>query len=89
MLQVLQYGTGITALYAWKFLDRSLGGLGVPLTGVPVRYRSALCMGQYFSGGIFKLLWSPEIDSKESIPPAYVAWRAGTRNLFILGSWPS
>jgi len=28
----------------------------------------------FFSrGGIFKLLWSPGIDSKESIPPAYVA----------------
>jgi hypothetical protein len=26
------------------------------------------------SGGIFILLWSPEIDSEESIPPAYVAW---------------
>ncbi len=39
-------------------------------------------------GGIFKLLWSPEIDSKESIPSAYVAWRAGTKTLFLLGSWP-
>ncbi len=40
-------------------------------------------------GGILKLLWSPEIDSEESIPPSYVAWRAGTRTLFlILGSWP-
>jgi hypothetical protein len=38
-------------------------------------------------GGIFKLLWSPEIDSKESIPPVYVAWRAGTRTLFLLGFW--
>jgi hypothetical protein len=28
-----------------------------------------------YRGGIFKLLWSPEIDSKESIPLAYVAWR--------------
>jgi hypothetical protein len=28
--------------------------------------------------GIFKLLWSPGIDSRVSIPPAYVAWRAGT-----------
>ncbi len=37
-------------------------------------------------GGIFKLLWSPEIDSKESIPPAYVAWRAGTKALSLLGS---
>jgi hypothetical protein len=26
---------------------------------------------------IFKRLWSPGIDSKEWIPPAYVAWRAG------------
>ncbi len=34
----------------------------------------------------FKLFKSPEIDSKESIPPAYVAWRAGTITLFLLGS---
>ncbi len=26
------------------------------------------------------------IDSKEWIPPAYVAWRAGTITLFLLGS---
>ncbi len=39
-------------------------------------------------GGIFKLLWSTTIDSGESIPRAYVARRAGTRNLFLLGSWP-
>jgi hypothetical protein len=49
--------------------------------GIGLSYRSA-------RGGIFKLLWSPEIDSKESIPPAYVAWRTGTRTLFLLGSWP-
>ncbi len=29
---------------------------------------------------ICKRLWSPGIDSEESIPPAYVAWRAGTTN---------
>jgi hypothetical protein len=29
---------------------------------------------------IRKRLRSPGIDSKESIPPAYVAWRAGTSN---------
>ena len=34
---------------------------------------------------IFKHLRSPEIDSKELIPPAYVAWRAGTTTLFLLG----
>jgi hypothetical protein len=27
-----------------------------------------------------------KIDSNESIPPAYVAWRAGTTTLFLLGS---
>ncbi len=27
------------------------------------------------------------IDSKESIPPANVAWRASTTTLFLLGSW--
>jgi hypothetical protein len=36
--------------------------------------------------GIFKQLRSPGIDSKESIPLAYVAWRAGTTTLFLLGS---
>ncbi len=35
---------------------------------------------------IFKRLWSPGIDSKEWIPPAYVAWRAGTITLFLLSS---
>ncbi len=25
------------------------------------------------------------IDSKECIPPAYIAWRAGTITLFLLG----
>ncbi len=35
---------------------------------------------------ILKLLWSPGINSKESITPAFVAWRAGTITLFLLGS---
>jgi hypothetical protein len=30
---------------------------------------------------IFKLLWSAGIDSKEPIPPDFVAWRAGTITL--------
>jgi hypothetical protein len=34
----------------------------------------------------FKLLRSPGIDIKGSIPPAYVAWRAGTITLFLLSS---
>jgi hypothetical protein len=36
--------------------------------------------------GIFKRVWGPGIDSKEWIPPAYVAWRAGTITLFLPGS---
>jgi len=39
-----------------------------------------------FKDGIFKLLRSPEIDSKELIPSAYVAWRAGRTTQFLLGS---
>ncbi len=35
---------------------------------------------------IFKRLWSPRIDSKELIPPAHAARRAGTITLFLLGS---
>ncbi len=35
---------------------------------------------------ILPLLRSPEIDSKEVIPRAYVAWRAGTTTLFLPGS---
>jgi hypothetical protein len=36
--------------------------------------------------GIFKLVWSPGIESRVLIPPAYVAWRAGTTILFLPGS---
>jgi hypothetical protein len=35
---------------------------------------------------IFKLLWSQRIDSKESITPAYEAWRASTRTVFLFRS---
>ncbi len=35
----------------------------------------------YFGARIFKLLRSPGIDSKESFPPSYVVWRAGTITL--------
>jgi hypothetical protein len=35
---------------------------------------------------IFKLLRSPRINFKESIPPADVATWAGTTTLFLLGS---
>jgi hypothetical protein len=34
----------------------------------------------------FKLLKTPGFEFKDSIPPAYVAWRASTTTLFLLGS---
>ncbi len=36
---------------------------------------------------IFNFLGSPRMGSKESIPPAYLAWRAGTTTLFLLCSY--
>ncbi len=30
------------------------------------------------------VLWSPGIDSHESIAPAYVVWRAGTKNRVVV-----
>ncbi len=42
--------------------------------------------GMEARAGIFKPLWSPGIDAKASIPPAYVAWRAGMITLFLLGA---
>jgi hypothetical protein len=51
-------------------------------------YRTLRNAVQYldYRARIFKRLWSPGIDSKEWIPPAYVAWRAGTITLFLLGA---
>ncbi len=40
-------------------------------------------------GYFFNFYKSPGIDSKESILPAYVAWRAGSTTLFLLGSQSS
>jgi hypothetical protein len=33
---------------------------------------------------ICKRLWSPRIDSEESSPPAYVSWRASTKNKVVV-----
>jgi hypothetical protein len=41
---------------------------------------------EFHRDGIFKLLMSPGIDYKESIPPAYVAWWTGPTTLILLGS---
>ena len=36
---------------------------------------------QVYRARICKRLWSPGIDSEDSIPPAYVAWRAAVRQI--------
>jgi hypothetical protein len=33
---------------------------------------------------ICRRLWRPGIDSEDSIPPVYVAWRAGTTNRVVV-----
>jgi hypothetical protein len=48
--------------------------------------RNRVGMGCSTRAGIFKPLWSPGIDAKASTPPAYVAWRAGTKTLFLLSA---
>jgi hypothetical protein len=71
----------------------------VPLTCTvdpvwPDRTFNYLLPAPYFSSqpncpvraGIFKPVWSPGIDAKASTPPAYVAWRAGTITLFLVGA---
>ncbi len=54
---------------------------------VPLQCSASLLIAQpQCWGRIFKHLRNPRINSKESIPPAYVAWLAGTTTLFLLGS---
>ncbi len=44
-----------------------------------------LCINCYGTGArICKRLWSPGIDSEESISPAYVACRVGTTNRVVV-----
>jgi hypothetical protein len=53
---------------------------------VQLYFGSGCGMMKVFTSGIFKPLWRPGIDAKASIPPAYVAWRAGTITLFLLSA---
>jgi hypothetical protein len=45
--------------------------------GIGLSYRPARAR-------ICKRLRRPGIDSEDSIPPAYVAWRAGTTNMVVV-----
>ncbi len=50
--------------------------------GHRLRGRTGCCRKDTSRVRICKRLWSPGIDSEESISPAYVAWRASTTNRF-------
>ncbi len=43
-----------------------------------------ICVGNYTIHSLGKRLGSPEIDSKELIPSAYVAWRAGSSKRVVV-----
>ncbi len=44
--------------------------------------RNRVGIGLLYGDSIFK----QGVDSDESVPPAYVSWRAGTTTLFLPGS---
>ncbi len=65
------------AMGAWNWVGIELSYR--PARGWRNRFLGSLKVYKWrLWGGIFKLLRSPEIDSNESIPPAYIAWQAGT-----------
>ncbi len=68
-------------LVTYKRIGRGVGLSSVYITTLGLVYVTNRAR-------IFKLLRSTRIDSKDSIPPAYVAWRAGTTILFLLSSQP-
>jgi hypothetical protein len=61
-------------------------GVGMPLRRIQTRIHAIRNLELGTRARILKLLRSPRIDSKEPIPPACVAWRAGTTTLFLLSS---
>ncbi len=64
----------ITLVYWWKYNNF----LSKCVWWLAVTHSERIC----------KCLRSPGIDSEESIPPAYVAWRAGTTNRVSYGTGP-
>jgi hypothetical protein len=65
--------TQCTVLHRGMLLVRRL----LPPVHCSWRQRKAQ-VKQKLRAGTFKRVWGPGIDAKASIPPAYVAWRAGT-----------
>ncbi len=71
MLSVFRFWPGIS----WTVLQQSLRWIAVSARNVNLTKNIAR---------ICKRLWSPGIDSEESIPPAYVVWRAGKTNRVVV-----
>jgi len=71
-------------------LSRKLLKLGMFMklfTSFATQFFKFLCCNFFTSrDGICTLLRGPGNDSKESIPPAYMARRGGTTTLFLFGS---
>ena len=85
--KVLPYQRHIVVLCSCSCAERPVSCSQGPSAG-PSEHTIINRRGLDTRGGIFKHLCIPRIDSKESILPAYVAWRAGTITLFLLGSLP-
>jgi hypothetical protein len=69
---------------AHKSLRDILSNLHKPWKSSQINIK--ICQLQFNRTRIFLLLSSPRIYSKESILPSYVAWRASSTALFLLGS---
>ncbi len=61
--------------FVLEILDQSMGARN--RVGIGLLYRLPRAR-------ICSRLWSPGINFEESIPPAYVAWRAGTKNRVVV-----
>jgi hypothetical protein len=80
----------LTALYSVQ--RESEKGTGQVVSVLPMLEIKPLCRlykmrNPFFNESrarICKRLWSPEIDSEESTPPSYIAWRAGTPNRVVV-----
>ncbi len=76
----------MTRLVIQRFEVLYIMNLEYNLAFVIAKPEPKICTYKEPRARILKLLRSPRIDSKESIPPAYVARQAGTTILLLLGS---
>jgi hypothetical protein len=75
--------SALISLFFHTHIDRSYSISTVFFANFEVKYVLEINYFTISRARIFS--WSPGIDSNESIPPDYVARRAGTITLFLLG----